>query len=121
MSASDAPGYRQCRVCKLSKRSGHFDTEEATICTMCRRIAVAPKPGPSQRVELHLQDDGTVWVQVLVPGPPDLPESIAEHTRLFDEVGYAGDTAPTDAEHNFQTACHWAQHLLDFGTAPTDD
>jgi len=33
-------------------------------------------------------------------------------------VGFAGDTAHTDSEHNFQAACWWAQQLLDFSTAP---
>lgn len=83
-----------------------------------QRIAVAPRPGPSQRVEIRVQDDGTVWAQVTKPKGtvPGLSYVIDEYTRVFDEVGYTDDVVAS-AEHNFHTAYWWAQQLLDFRTA----
>lgn len=102
--------HRTCTLCKLSKASGHFDTEDTTICSMCRRLAVAPKPGRCQVAELRVLDDGTVWAQVTMPNGA----GVDELTRVFNECGYAGDTAPTDQEHNYQAAVWWAQQLMHF-------
>ena len=72
-----------------------------------RRIAVAPRPGPCQSVQIRVQDDGTVWAQVAVPNPEG---GQRRHTRLFAEAPATAEAS----ERSFQRACHWAEALLDF-------